>query len=284
MFSSLHIDILEKTPSTIKLYLRDIPLHLVNSLRRTILSEVPTMAVDYVVITENSSVFYDEYISHRLGLIPLKSNEALNKYKPPEECAEAGDRGIFSQDCFVTLRLEASGPEKGVLTVYSRDLVSSDPDVVPVYGEIPILKLIKDQNIRLEAYARLGRGKEHIKWSPVSVAVHKYIPVITLNSEKCKGTECSRCVNACPKNIFEADNNSVRVKEDKILECTFCRLCENICPTQAVKISWRENEYIFYLELTGALNARNILIEAINILSRKLDAFIDELRRNGVAV
>ncbi|WP_276814601.1 DNA-directed RNA polymerase subunit D, partial [Desulfurococcus amylolyticus] len=154
----MHIDILEKTPSTIKLYLRDVPLHLVNSLRRTILSEVPTMAVDYVAITENSSVFYDEYISHRLGLIPLKSNEALNKYKPPEECAEAGDRGIFSQDCFVTLRLEASGPEKDVLTVYSRDLVSSDPDVVPVYGEIPILKLIKDQSIRLEAYARLGRG------------------------------------------------------------------------------------------------------------------------------
>lgn len=278
----MQLDIIEKTPYTIKLHLKGIPLHVVNSLRRTIISEVPTMAVDYVAITENSSVFYDEYIAHRLGLIPLKSDEALHKYKPPEECAEAGEKGVFSQDCFATLRLEAKGPEDGVLTIYSEMLESSDPDVTPVYGKVPVVRLTRNQSIRLEAYARLGRGKEHAKWSPVSVATHKYIPVITVNAEKCQGTKCSRCVNTCPKGVFEASGDAIRVKEDRVLECTFCRLCENTCPAGAVKVSWRDNEYILSLELTGALSARNVLLEAVNILSRKLDAFMDELRRNGV--
>ena len=273
---------LEKTPYTLRLYIKGMPLHIVNSIRRAILSEVPTMAVDYVVVTENSSVFYDEYVAHRLGLIPLKSDEALSKYKPPEECAEAGDKGVFSQDCFAMLKLEAEGRPDGVITVYSRDLQSSDPDVVPVYGGIPIVRLASNQKIRLEAYARLGRGKEHAKWSPVSVASHKYVPVIRVDSEKCKGAECSKCVNACPKNILEYRDGSVIVKEDKLLDCTLCRLCENVCPTGAIRVSWRENEYVLNLELTGALSARNILIEATNILSRKLDAFMDELRRNGV--
>ncbi|MCY0868524.1 MAG: DNA-directed RNA polymerase subunit D [Desulfurococcus sp.] len=278
----MDVVVLEKSPYHIKLYLKGIPLHIVNSIRRTVIAEVPTIAIDYVAITENSSVFYDEYIAHRLGLIPLKSDEALSKYKPPEECAEAGEKGVFSQDCFAILRLEAEGPEDGVLTVYSEMLESNDPDVKPVYSGIPIVKLARNQRIRLEAYARLGRGKEHAKWSPVSVAAHKYVPVVSVSPEKCRGPECSLCINVCPKGIFEVAEGSVKVREDRLLECTLCRLCENACPANAVRVSWRENEFILNLELTGALNARNLLLEAVDILSRKLDDFMKELAGNGV--
>jgi DNA-directed RNA polymerase subunit D len=93
----LEIQVLEKTPFSLKLLIKGISLHTLNSIRRAVLSEVSTMAVDYVIFIENSSVFYDEYLAHRLGLIPLKSDNAYEKYKSPEECAEAGEkRGFFS--------------------------------------------------------------------------------------------------------------------------------------------------------------------------------------------
>lgn len=276
----MEIYVLEKTPLSLKLYVRGIQLHVLNSIRRAIISEVPTMAIDYVIFIENSSVFYDEYIAHRLGLIPLRSDEAYEKYKSPEECAEAGEKRVFSADCFAKFDLEVEGPETGITVVYSKDLVPGDPDITPVYDNMPILKLIKGQRIRLEAFARLGRGREHIKWSPVNVAVHKYIPVVEVDSERCN--DCSKCLDVCPRDVFVKINDRVTVDPSRILECNLCKLCERICGREAVRVSHRENEYILYLEFTGTLSPRRTIHEATNVLLRKLDEFESKLRELGV--
>jgi DNA-directed RNA polymerase subunit D len=278
----LEINVLEKTPLRIRIYIKDIPLHILNSIRRAAIAEVPTMAIDSVVFTMNSSVFYDEYIAHRLGLIPLTSEEALNKYKPPEECREAGDRGLFTEDCFVRLDLEGKGEEGRLVTLYSGDLKTSDPDVKPVYDNIPIIILGKNQEIRLEAYARLGRGKEHAKWSPVSVAAHKYIAEISIDENKCLGEKCLKCIEVCPRNVLEYRDGKVRVVKEKIFDCSLCRICEEYCPVGAIKIGWRNNEYILIIESTGSLSPKRILIEASKILEKKLDDFIEGLRSEGV--
>ncbi|MEM1627869.1 MAG: DNA-directed RNA polymerase subunit D [Desulfurococcaceae archaeon] len=278
----MEIQILENTPRSVKLYIKGIKLHVLNSIRRVMISDVPTMAIDYVIFMENSSVFYDEYLAHRLGLIPLKSDIALEKYKPPEECAEAGEKGVFSEDCFAKFDLEAEGPESGKLVVYSKDLIPSDPSVVPVYDNIPIAELVKGQRIKLEAYARLGRGREHIKWSPVSVATHKFIPIITIHSERCLGNACLKCVNACPRNVFIVVNNNVIVDETSKLKCNFCKLCEEICPNNAIRVSYKENEFILNIELVNSLSAKNVLITAISILNKKIEEFKAMLIKHGV--
>ncbi len=282
----MEVEVLEKDPLTVKLYIKDIPLHILNAIRRVSIAEVLTMAVDSVVITINSSVFYDEYIAHRLGLVPLTSEHALEKYKPPEECREAGDRGVFSEDCFVKLDLEGANKDGNggaePLVMYSRDLRTSDPDVKPVYDEIPIVMLGPNQEVKLEAYARLGRGKEHAKWSPVSVAAHKYIADIIIDSAKCKAPECKLCVEACPKNILEVRDGKISVRQDKVFDCTLCRECEQACPYGAIEVNWRENEYIFTLESTGALPPKRILLESVRIIESKLDEFINALRDVGV--
>ncbi len=277
----MKIEVLERKPLYIRLRVKGISLHLLNSIRRVIVSEVPTMAIDYVAFMENSSVFYDEYLAHRLGLIPLTSDEALWKYKGPEECREAGEKGLFSEDCFVRLSLEGEGGDETV-TLYSDSLVSSDPDVRPSFGKIPIVKLIKSQKVKLEAYARLGRGKEHIKWSPVSVAVHKYVPKIIVNQRLCQGDDCLKCVEACPKEVFTFESGEIKVRSDKLLDCTMCKVCEKICPSGAVKVDREEDEFILTLELTGALTARNVLLESVKILEKKLNDFVETLREKGV--
>ena len=62
--------------------------------------------------------------------------------------------------CAATLSLEVKGPG----TVYSGDLKSTDENIKPVYDTIPLVKLQEGHEIKLEAKAVLGLGRDHIKW------------------------------------------------------------------------------------------------------------------------
>ncbi len=279
----MEISVLEKNPLRAKLYIRGVPLHVLNAIRRVSISEVPTMAVDSVVFTVNSSVFYDEIIAHRLGLIPLTSEAALEKYKSPEECSSVAEEAIFPEECFVKLDLVVSNPSdsKEPRIVYSKELVSSDPDVRPVYDTIPVLVLGPGQEVKLEAYARLGRGREHAKWSPVSVAVHKYIADISISYSLCS-RECNLCVDLCPRGVLKIVDGKPVVDSERVFDCTLCRVCELKCPNRAIRVGFRKDEYIFTIESTGSLPPKRILVEATRILESKLDEFLERLREEGV--
>ena len=67
------LDIVEQTYNKIVVELKDVPRQYANALRRIALSELPIMAIDDVVVLDNSSVVHDEAIAHRLGLIPLRT-------------------------------------------------------------------------------------------------------------------------------------------------------------------------------------------------------------------
>ena len=65
------IKVISYSKYTIKFELYNTDLAVANALRRIMISEVPTMAIDLVEIRENTSALHDEFIAHRLGLVPL---------------------------------------------------------------------------------------------------------------------------------------------------------------------------------------------------------------------
>ena len=270
VFKQVKIEALEKDDKNIRLLVQGVDVPFINALRRIVLAEVPCMAVDEVVIIENSSILQDEIIAHRLGLIPLKTD--LDSYNLPEKCSCKSELGCNL--CRVTLTLDAESKD-GTRTVHSGELQSENPDIVPVSGKIPIIKLAKEQKLRLEAYARLGKGKNHAKWQPVSMCTYKYMPKIEI-SKNCDA--CEKCVEICPRKVLEKTDNKIKVRD--LMACTLCQDCVDVCPQNphAITVGKEENTFIFNLESTGALTPERILSEAIKILDEELEEFEDQVR------
>lgn len=154
---------LEQDSKSIKLELVDIPLAVANAIRRFIVREVPTMAVEEVLMIENTSGMTNEILAHRISLIPFVSD--IDRYVPPEECTCGSKLGC--DKCVVRYVLKAEANDTP-LTVYSGDMVPEDPNttVVPVSKKIPIVKLAPGEKIELELYVRVGRERQHAKWQP----------------------------------------------------------------------------------------------------------------------
>jgi len=267
----VEIKVLEKDDKSMRLLIREVDVPFMNALRRVIIAEVPCMAIDEIVIIENSSILQDETIAHRLGLIPLKTD--LDGYNLPEVCPCKSEFGCNL--CRVTLTLDVEVKEE-TRTVYSGELTSENPEIIPVSEKIPIIKLSKGQKLKLEAYARLGIGKNHAKWQPVSMCTYKFFPRIEISSKNCDA--CGKCVEICPRKVLAKTNNKVEVRD--LMACTLCQDCVNGCPQDppAIEVSWEEDKFIFILESTGALPTEKIMTEAIKILDGQLREFESQIK------
>ncbi len=145
--------------------LKGVPLQYANALRRICLNGVPIFAIDTVDIIENSSVLPDEGLAHRLGLIPIKTD--LSRFNEPSKCECQSETGC--SNCRVMLVLD-SGDSDETRTVLSNELSSEDDSVKPISDKIAIVQLTQGQRIKVECYARLGRGTEHAKWNSANIS------------------------------------------------------------------------------------------------------------------
>jgi len=270
----MEVQVLDKTDERMKLAIHGSSTQMMNALRRLIVSEVPCMSIDDVVIIENSSVLHDEILAHRLGLMPLKTD--LDTYNLPEECDCNSEFGC--NKCRVSLLLEAESLE-GVKTIYSRDIVSENPDISPVNGNIPIVKIGLGQKIRLEAYAKLGKGKDHARWQPVSLCLHRYLPKIKVNKDLCDS--CAGCVDVCPEKIYKKENGGITLQNE--IECTMCMDCVDVCPKSALEVSWDGNSFVFSIETTGGLTADRVFREAFKLLGKKTEELKEKIDGLGLA-
>ena len=159
------LEIISKDSKKMSVKLKGVPLQYANALRRICLNGIPVFAIDTVDIIENSSVLPDEGLAHRLGLIPLKTD--LSRFNEPSKCDCHSETGC--SNCKVMLVLE-SGDSDVTRTIFTSDLSSEDDSVKPTADNIPIVQLAPGQKIKLECYARLGRGTEHAKWNSANIS------------------------------------------------------------------------------------------------------------------
>lgn len=267
----MHTQIIGKYENSVRFKVKGISSAFANTLRRIIVSEVPTMAIDEVVIIENSSVLHDEILALRLGLVPLKTD--LDSYNLPEECSCKSEFGCNLCRSILTLDVEA---KNGVRTVYSGDFFTDNPDIVPISDKIPIVKLASGQKVRLEAYARLGRGKVHVKWQPVSVCAYRYMPIINIDESRCD--ECDECVEICPRDILVKEDGKIRVQN--LEECTLCKDCVKVCKIDPapIEVNWDDETFIFDIESNGVLPVERIVSEGLRILNRKISDLTESMQ------
>jgi DNA-directed RNA polymerase subunit D len=260
----MKVTVLEKTEDTLKIQVEDVRPGLMNALRRVIIAETPSMAIEEVVILENQSPLFDEIIAHRLGLVPLKTN--YETYVLSSECT---CEGAGCHLCQAGFTMEVEAPEDGYLAT-TADLKPQDPDIVPVSDKIPIAKMAKGQRIVVEAYARLGIGQDHAKWQPVSTMAYKMIPSVKVDDKKCDG--CKECVEACFRQVFEMQDDKAVVVDE--MNCTLCNLCVETCDVQAITVTYDENNFIVTIESTGSNSPEEIVEKGLDVFRKKYEELI----------
>jgi DNA-directed RNA polymerase subunit D len=159
------LEIVSKDEHKMSVKLKGIPLQYSNALRRLCLNGIPIFAIDTIDIIENSSVLPDEGLAHRLGLVPIKTD--LGRFNEPSKCDCQSEVGC--SNCKVMLVLD-SGASDVTKTIFTDELTSEDDSVKPVSDKIPIVQLAPGQRVKIECYARLGRGREHAKWNSSNIA------------------------------------------------------------------------------------------------------------------
>ena len=161
----MKVEVLSQDKQAIKISVKDIDYAFANELRRIMISEVPTLAIEWVDFKKNDSAIPDELMANRLGQIPLTFDK--KSYNMKETCDNCKGKGCSR--CQIELVLKKKGP----CVVYSGDLKSKAKDVQPVFEKIPVVELFEGQELQFEAIAQLGTGRKHAKWQ-AAVVGYKY--------------------------------------------------------------------------------------------------------------
>lgn len=156
----MKITVKEQSERRVKFLLSDVSSAFANAFRRTMMNEVPTMAVEFVDIEENTSGLFDETVAHRVGLIPLIFDRKIFAEKKDCKC-----KGKGCSRCEVVMVIDKEGP----CTVKAGDIKTTSDDVKVTDKEMPITELLEEQKLKFEATAQLGLGKDHTKWQAAVV-------------------------------------------------------------------------------------------------------------------
>ncbi|MEM5872475.1 MAG: DNA-directed RNA polymerase subunit D [Candidatus Aenigmatarchaeota archaeon] len=258
----MKIKILEKTNNELKFLLEETNPQFANALRRIMISEIPILAIDTVDFSVNDSILYNEIIAHRLGLIPLVFDPKKFHFKSEHE------DGKTCSMCEVIFAINKKGPGM----VFSKDMKSSDPEVKPLYDNIPIVELFDEQKLKLEASASLGTAKNHARYQ-AAIAFYRYFPNAKLK-EKLENPE--ETMKACPKNALKIDEKNAFVS----LDCDLCKECIKIAkPKNALEIEGDNTKFIFNVESVSGLKPEEIVLIAVDILKQKAKDFENKIKK-----
>lgn len=178
-----------------------------NALRRILLAEIPTLAIETVFVFENTSIVQDEVLAHRVGLVPLTGPPALLRWLQLPPRLGDGEAQPDRDDNTIMLRLaaacswnarrsKAADDAADPLAIYhnahvyasqlewlpqGRQEAVAEGGGIRAFNEgILLAKLRPGQAIEFEARAVKGFGGDHAKFSPVATASYRLLPTIDI--------------------------------------------------------------------------------------------------------
>lgn len=335
------MNVLERpSPNDLVFELINVDASFANALRRILLAEVPTVAIEKVYMMNNSSLVHDEVLAHRLGLIPLMADPRFMDTCEPDEEPTVENTLVFrlEVDCKRSDEKKTAGRKKGddddnsededeeamdklvhgkdaklveaateaatsrpyrfprdrpyTKHVYSGDIewmpqreqVDRFGTVKPVYDDILIAKLRPGQVIELEAHARVGIGKDHAKFSPVSTAGYRLMPQVVLK-EPVYDEMAEELVHVYEPGVFRLEptdpavdpaNTRVKAVVDNPYACTMSRnFLRHPDLAKAVEITRKPNHFIFSVESVGMYSPAVLVAEALRTLQSKCQRVMD---------
>lgn len=225
------VEFVDHDERTARFVVRNVSPAFANAIRRSMLADVPTLAIDSLRIIENTSVMFDEMIALRLGLVPLAA--------PPGEF-ELGDS--------VTLSLDVSGEA----TAFSGDLVSSDDMVQVADTNIPIIHLTEDQRLELEAEAVLDVGSEHVKHQGGVAVGYRHLQRVEVVDEVGEFDELEPHIL---RGVIEEDGELVPTE-------SFDHDLRNLYPEEEVVVEDIDGAFVFHVETDGSMSVDDLVLEA----------------------
>ena len=276
----MQIEIIEMEDDKCKFILKNSSPAMANALRRTMLQDIPKMAIDKVEFHlgpissdegkeyESMTALFDEVIAHRLGMIPVPTDYELFTFQNQCKC---GGEGCPS--CTIMYSLNKTGPG----TVLSGDLIPLGDEKLKVKDEfIPIVELTDSQAVLIYATAVMGTARQHVKWQAAFGVGYSYLPVIEITAAKATDPDVQKITELCPRHVFEIKSGKLVVADAK--KCSLCKACmEDPIPKGAIKVHGDDHNFLFKFETDKSLTAKQVLDKALEILASEAKDFGDQV-------
>jgi DNA-directed RNA polymerase subunit D len=257
----MKIQILTKDEKEMSFSVEDVNAAFANELRRVMMNEVLTVAVEWVDFRKNDSSLPDELLANRIGQIPLTFDKKA--YNTPEECKCEGKGCV---NCQIELVLKKKGP----CVVYASDMKSKAKDVQPVFEKIPIVELFEGDELQFEAIAQLGTGKKHIKWQAAIVG-YRNPQTVTIDIKKVEGEVCRKAIEKYTRKSLKDAKDKIVITDPQVANLVMQAV--DVCPPDSIKSEFNENVFVFNVESCSGLEPEEIVETAGEILEKKMSTF-----------
>lgn len=207
---NMDIKIISKGPDSIEFDILNCHPSIANALRRALIAMVPTMAIHHVLIYENTTIFPDEYIAHRIGLIPIEVNPEHFNFLKEEE----------TFDNVLNFRIHKINTTDEIINLTSDDISFVPAEcqehmAIKLKPGVLICKLAPKHELEMTFKAIKGTGEAHAKWSPVSLCSYRIMPRIVL-SQDFFGEEAEELKSCFSPGVIEIINNKAVVVNPRL--------------------------------------------------------------------